>query len=118
MKNEICIRCKTKMRKKIIRLDLPKGSVEMEGYECPKCGEEIFTHDQALKGEQQAIARRLWGSEMWLRRKVTTIGNSPAIVIPKDIVRHLHIRKGSGVKIRTINNEIIIKPELKMHRNP
>ncbi|HLC77276.1 MAG TPA: hypothetical protein VJH04_03675 [archaeon] len=48
---EICTRCRSKMRKKMIKLDMPRGFVMVEGYKCPKCGEEIFTHEQALKGE-------------------------------------------------------------------
>ena len=35
----------------MIKLDMPRGFVMVEGYKCPKCGEEIFTHEQALKGE-------------------------------------------------------------------
>ena len=106
---EVCANCKTKMKSKMIKLDLPRGSVMVEGYECPKCGEEIFTHDQALKGEQQAMEKDVWGSGLWLERKVTTVGNSPAVVIPKDIARQLRIKKGNDIKIALVKDEIIIK---------
>lgn len=94
----------------MIKLDLPRGSVSVEGYECPKCGEEVFTHEQALKGEEIAMEKGVWGKGLWLERKVTTVGNSPAIVIPSDIVRHLQIKKGEDVEIGLINDEIVIKP--------
>lgn len=107
---EICTNCKSKMKKKTVKLDLPRGSVTVEGYECPKCGEEIFTHEQALKGEELAMEKDVWGKGFWLERKVTTVGNSPAIVIPKDIARHLRIKKGKEVKIALVEDEIVIKP--------
>ena len=97
------------MEKKAIKLELPRGSVMVEGYECSECGEEIFTHEQALKGEELAMEKDIWGKGLWLERKVTTVGNSPAVVIPKDIARHLNIKKGNEVEIGIINNEIIIK---------
>ena len=107
---EICTKCRSEMKKKTIKLDLPRGSVEVDGYKCPKCGEEVFTHEQALKGEQQAMEKDVWGSGLWLERKVTTVGNSPAVVIPKDIARHLNIKKGIDVEIGLIKDEIVIKP--------
>ena len=110
---EICSKCKIYMKKKTIKLNLPRGPIKVEGYECPKCGEEIFTHKQALKGEEIAMKKDVWGTGLWLKRKVTTIGNSPAIVIPKDIARHLKIKKGRGIKIGMTKNEIVIKTELK-----
>lgn len=107
---EVCANCKSKMKKKMIRLDLPRGSVMVEGYKCPKCREEIFTHEQALKGEQLAMEKGVWGKGLWLERKVTTVGNSPAVVIPKDIARHLQIKKGKEIKIGIVEDEIVIKP--------
>ena len=106
---EICTKCKSTMKKKMIKLDLPRGMITVEGYECPKCGEEIFTHGQALKGEEIAMEKNVWGSSLWLERKVTTVGNSPAVVIPKDIARHLRIKKGKGIKIALVKDEIVIK---------
>ena len=106
---EICTKCKSIMKKKMIELGLPRGKVSVEGYECPKCGEEIFTHEQALKGEEVAMEKNAWGSSLWLERKVTTIGNSPAVVIPKDIARHLRIKKGKEIKIALVKDEIVIK---------
>ena len=106
---EICTKCKSTMKKKMIGLELPRGKFSVEGYECPKCGEEVFTHEQALKGEEVAMEKDVWGSGLWLQRKVTTVGNSPAVVIPKDIARHLHIKKGKEIKIGIIKDEIVIK---------
>ena len=108
--NEICPNCKTKTKKKPIKIDLPRGSIEVQGFECPKCGEEIFTHDQAVEGEKLAMSKGLWGPTLWLERKVTTIGDSVAIVIPKDIAKHLKLKKGDAIKIGTLEDEIIIKP--------
>ncbi len=91
------------------RLDLPRGFVMVEGYECTNCGEEIFTHEQAMKGEETSMKKDVWGKGLWLERKVTTIGNSPAVVIPKDIARHLRIKKGKEIRIALIKDEIVIK---------
>lgn len=106
---EVCANCKSRMKKKMIKLDLPRGSIMVQGYECPKCGEEIFTHEQTLKGEETAMEKDVWGKGLWLERKVTTVGNSPAVVIPRDIARHLHIKKGKEIKIGIIKDEIVIK---------
>ena len=111
MIKEKCVNCKINMRKKKIRIDLPRGSVKIEGYECPKCKEQNFTHKQALKGEDISISKNLWGSSLWLERKVTTVGNSPAVVIPRDIAKQLHIKKGTEIKIGLIGEEIVIREE-------
>lgn len=99
------------MRKAMIKLDLPRGSVEIEGYKCTKCGDKIFTHEQTELGEKTTMAKGLWGPNLWLERKVTTIGNVPAIIIPKDIAMHLHIKSGKKIKIGMMDDEIIIRPE-------
>jgi len=107
---EICPNCKVPMKKKPIKIDLPSDSIEVQGFECPECGEEIFTHDQAVEGEKLAMSKGVWGPTLWLERKVTTIGHSPAIVIPKDIAKQLKLRKGEDIKIGMLEDEIIIKP--------
>jgi AbrB family looped-hinge helix DNA binding protein len=111
MKEERCIRCKGKMKKAMIKIDLPRGSAEIEGYKCTKCGDVIFTHEQAEMGENITMAKGIWGPNLWLERKVTSIGNVPAVVIPKDIAAHLHIKSGNKIKIGIMDDEIIIKPE-------
>jgi len=105
-----CPKCNSKMEKTDIKLKLARGSFVLEGYKCPKCKEEIFTSEQAKKGERDAIEKSLWGN-LWLERKITTIGNLPAVVIPKDIANQLNIIKGKRVKIGISNKEIIIKPK-------
>jgi hypothetical protein len=106
----ICPKCNTKMKKTDVKVKLSRGSFILEGYKCSKCKEEIFTSDQAKKGEKEAIKKGLWGS-FWLERKITTIGNLPALVIPKDIANQLKIENGKKVRIRVLNKEIIIKPK-------
>lgn len=108
---EKCPKCKSKMNLIKTKVDLPRGSFDLEGYKCPKCGEEIFTHEQAVRGEKISMAKGIWGPGLWLERKVTTIGGSPAIVIPKDIAKQLKMNKGKNVKIGLLDDEIIIKPE-------
>lgn len=107
---ELCPECRTAMKKKAIKIDLPRGSAEVQGFECQKCGEEMFTHDQAVEGEKLTMSKGIWGPTLWLERKVTTIGNSTAIVIPKDIAKQLKLRKGEEIKIGVLEDEIIIKP--------
>ena len=63
-----------------------------------------------MKGEETAMEKDVWGKGLWLERKVTTVGNSPAVVIPKDIARHLNIKKGNEIEIGIIKDEIVIKP--------
>jgi len=106
----ICPKCKINMKKMDIKVKLNRGSFVLEGYRCPKCKEEVFTSEQAKKGEKEAIKKGLWGS-LWLERKVTTIGNLPAVVIPKDIANQLKIERGRKVKIRILGKEMIIKPK-------
>jgi len=105
-----CPKCNSRMEKTDIKLKLARGSFILEGYKCSRCKEGIFTSEQAKQGEKEAMEKGLWGS-LWLERKVTTIGNLPAIVIPKDIANQLKIMKGKKVKIGVLDKEIIIKPK-------
>lgn len=105
-----CTKCGFEMKKKDVKIKLNRGSFILEGYKCSKCKDEMFTSKQAKKGEKEAIKKGLWGS-FWLERKVTTIGNLPAIVIPKDIANQLKIERGRKVKIRVLGKEVIIKPK-------
>jgi len=111
MKKECCPTCGHKMVIKKTKVELSRGTLEMESFKCQNCGEELFTSKQVEKGEELAMAHGIWGKGLWLERKVTTIGNSNAIVIPSDISKELRLAKGSHIKIGLLHNEIIIKPE-------
>lgn len=65
---EICPNCKVSMKKKAIKIDLPRGSIKLPGFKCSKCGEEIFTHDQAVEGEKLAMSKGIWDPTLWLER--------------------------------------------------
>jgi len=66
-------------------------------YECPKCGEFIFTEKQVEDMEQKTD---LIKAEMLaFERKVTISGRSLVINLPEDLVKHMNIIKGKTVKI-------------------
>ena len=52
------------MEKTDIELKLARGSFVLEGYKCPKCKEEIFTSEQAKKGERDAIEKKSMGKSV------------------------------------------------------
>jgi YgiT-type zinc finger domain-containing protein len=112
----ICDECGTKMLKKSINLSLAKGLLKnVEVWKCKKCSEEIFTESQARKAELKAEAEGLLGSGLWLHRKIITTGNSLSVTIPSDINKLLKFRKGEEVLIGIHNNELVIKPEKRVH---
>ena len=69
----------------------------VKAYECPNCGEFIFTEQQIEEMERRTNIKK---SEMFsFKRKVTISGRSLVINIPEDLVKHMDILKGKTVKI-------------------
>src|SRR5271157_1953659 len=66
-------------------------------YECPICGEYIFTEAQVdeMEGKTDMIKAEMLAFE----RKVTVSGRSLVINLPEDLVRHMNIIKGQKVRI-------------------
>ncbi len=66
-------------------------------YECPQCGEFIFTEEQVDEMERKTD---LIKAEMLaFERKVTISGRSLCLNLPEDLVKHMNISKGKNVKI-------------------
>ncbi len=45
-----------------------------------------------------------------LKKKITTLGNSAAIVLPKDILKLLHLKAGDEIEMKVEDNSIILRP--------
>jgi hypothetical protein len=54
------------MKKVKTLLELPEGNVEIEGYKCPNCGEEVFKHEALTDKNKLSLYESLWGPELWL----------------------------------------------------
>lgn len=96
----ICMQCNEEAKEVVLDVyeyeeGIPLRNVK--AYECPKCGEFIFTEDQVEDMERRTdmIKAEMFG----FKRKVTISGRSLVINIPEDLVRHMNIEKGKKVKI-------------------
>ncbi len=45
-----------------------------------------------------------------LKKKITTLGNSAAVVLPKDILRLLDLQAGDEIEMKVEDNSIILRP--------
>jgi len=102
----ICKKCGLPARKMLIpRYEHEEGIPlkNVEGMACPKCHEFIFTEKQ-----MQAIEKRTEASKMHqfaFERKITISGRSLVINLPEDLVRHMHVLKGTIAKLIPIDDK-------------
>ena len=73
---------------------------------CPIGGEEVFTAEQ-----MREIERRLSEATLLrLRRKITSSGRRPAVILPEDVLQTTKVKTGDKVDIYTEGRRIIIEP--------
>jgi len=98
------------------KLRLEKQEVEMLGFKlgkfpvevCPKCGEKFFDEKTSEKINQKAKELGLWGLSR--KTKVSEVGNSLAVRIPKKLAEFLGITSGTDVEVRPEGKKIVIEP--------
>lgn len=64
---------------------------------CPSCGEVVWNENDVVKMERKAKKIGVWGLEQ--KTRVTTLGNSLAVRIPKRLADFLGLRRGVEVLI-------------------
>lgn len=78
----------------------------VKALRCPVGGEEVFTADQ-----MREIERRLSeAAPLRLRRKISSTGRRPAVILPEDVVQTTGVKAGDMVDIYTEGRRIIIEP--------
>jgi hypothetical protein len=78
----------------------------VKALRCPVGGEEVFTAEQ-----MREIERRLSEvTPLKLRRKITSSGRRPALILPEDILQTVNAKTGDRVDIYTDGRRIIIEP--------
>lgn len=75
--------------------------IELEGLECPKCQEKIFTEDLAKKAISKLEARRV---EAEYLKNPIKIGHSWGLTFPKEVARFFQLENH--------------KTKLKLHPHP
>lgn len=90
----------------------PGGPLPVEGYRCPRCGEELFTGEQVLAGERRAAALGLYGPRRLSRRKLRQVGSSLSVTLDRGILRELlpHAKAGDEVEVGLEGDKIVIRP--------
>jgi len=78
----------------------------VKALRCPIGGEEVFTAEQ-----MREIERRLSeATPLRLRRKITSSGRRPAVILPEDVLQTANVKTGDKVDIYTEGRRIIIEP--------
>ena len=75
---------------------------------CSKC-KESFTDETTTKIiEEKAKEKGIWG--LGKKTKITRTGNSLAIRIPNQIVKHLKLKEGKEAYVHPDGSRLIIEP--------
>ena len=102
----VCKKCKEVAEKTVLsRYEAEKGIVleDVDAYECPKCGEFVFTEEQIEEIEKRVEAIKT--HRFSFKRKITISGRSLVINIPEDMVRHMKIHKGKITKLTPLDDK-------------
>lgn len=97
-----CFEClekgeKVELTKEKLTYTSPLGLVYIvDGLRCSKCGAEIFDAETSAKISQ--VEKQL-KSRLILKRKLTKVGESLVLRIPKDIAEQMNLKAGKEVGI-------------------
>ncbi len=77
------------------------------GEKCTNCG-EVFTDSEIIKKiEIVAKEKGIWG--LGKKIKIARSGNSLAIRIPNDLVKHLKLKEGKEAYVHPDGNKIVVE---------
>ncbi len=96
----ICKKCGIEARETVLGVYEYEEGIPLRNvpaFECPQCGEFIFTEAQVDEMERKTDL--LKAEMLAFERKVTISGRSLSINLPEDLVRHMNIVKGKNVRI-------------------
>lgn len=104
-----CLKCNEQAEKIVLpSYEYIKGITlqNVDAFECPKCGEFIFTEKQvdAMEKRTDAIKMHLFA----FVRKITISGRSLVINIPEDLVRHMKLSKGKKTKLFPLDDKRLL----------
>ena len=103
--------CGAKAEKVKTDLELFDGDVILRNVEalyCPECKEELFTSEQAAEAGRR-YEQLLPGFEMFsVKKKVSKVGNSLSLPLPKELADFMNIAKGSEMKISVKNRHRLV----------
>ena len=110
MTNETCA-CGAQAKEITTDLELFGGDVVIRNVKalyCPKCEEEIFTSELAAEAGKK-YEQLLPGFEAFsVRKKVSKVGNSLSLPLPKELADFMNIAKGSEMKISVKNRHRLV----------
>ena len=78
----------------------------IEAMVCQKCDDFMFTEEQMETIEKRTEAMKVHMFKF--ERKLTVSGRSLVFNIPGDIVRHMKLKKGQKVDLRSIDDKRLI----------
>lgn len=95
----------------IVVVNYPGGTLPVEGFRCPVCGEELFTGDQVAESQRRAEELGLFGPRRVSRRKLRQVGSSLSVTLDRDILRELlpDAKAGDEVEIGLEGDKIVIR---------
>lgn len=103
--------CGANMRKVRTKLELFGGDItinDVEAFLCTKCGEELFTTDQAATA-QEKLYKMFPGFDTYsIRKKITKVGNSLTVPLSKELADYMGVKKGDDVRITLKNKHRLI----------
>ena len=75
---------------------------------CTACNESFTDSETMQKIENTAKKKGIWGLSR--KTKITQTGNSLAVRIPKELAKHLNLKKGTETCIHPEKDKLIIEP--------
>jgi len=110
MKTETCA-CGARAKEITTDLELFGGDVVLRGVKalyCPDCKEELLTSAQAAEASKR-YSELLPGFEAFsVKKRVSKIGNSLSVPLPKELADFMSLAKGSEMRISVKNRHRLV----------
>ena len=106
MRKLICRKCNLEAKKVVYPIyEYVEGIPlkDVEAFECPKCGEFVFTPEQVEEMEKRTEIYKVHAFSFL--RRITVSGRSLCLNIPEDLARHLKVAKGQIVRIMPLDDK-------------
>lgn len=96
------------MSEAVLSMDFPLGKLPVQGYRCPRCGEEIFLGEAVAATQQLAKRLGLYGIEGRGRRTALKIGNSVGLTVDPSTAKALGIEPGTELELGIQGDALVI----------
>lgn len=109
-----CHKCDIEMKK--VRTNYILEGIKLleniDAEQCPKCGEKVIDAETSIRAEAVARKAGIFGIGTVAIRKISKVGNSLTLNIPKEIARILNIEKGGEAILKIVGkNKILVQLE-------